>query len=1235
MGFDIFRSNDEEEQLSGLATGMAGTSQNIYSLPAYDPAPLSADDGVDALRAIIDGHANQIRADSRRQPPADNINTKWMEEHPTAAKAVRGFGYIPGKIMSNPWMERAGQSGAEIMTLTDNPEKATTGSGFGDVTADLLGALMGFTANPAGGIESAGAKLWGGAESAIERALPFIPKANRLPAFAQTGLKLGAASVPFEGVMAAVNDRPMSAGEMGTAAGVNALLGMGLGRLAGMRKAPSLDAPAPEVLAPTKKAKPLPWADPSNRREAAAWVRMIQAEREAEKQLTRPVLPIAREKYSIMPSPSKGEAATRDARALAESFYNQPPRTGLTPEEELQLILEQVRLTNEGANAEAIRLAQELANTPPANRLPIRGPGIGTAEAVDPMTGYMHGDNKGILLRSGATPATEVVTVNRPRNMPNIGKRQPKQPQPNGDLTREGSISAAKFTVPEKMAEVGDGTKVRSLGVSAMNNPEIHPDVKAGLLMETYEGGAGTYKAITNKETIAQAQKMIADDANGAIRHARENPGTALSNTIELEMVKKANAEKRFDDAIDIINEVSQRSTTQGQAIQSLRLWGKMSPEGMQKYYVNTINKVNKETEKQMGKNAKKLITDPKLMEDIKIKMDNIGKMAEGRERDIETAKVLDKIAAQVPAPFLRKVATVHTMAQLLNPKTAIRNIVGNVGFMGMENISGVLGAAIDRPLSLLTGKRTKVLPDLGAQAKGFKQGWKHGLEDALLGIDTSAMATKFDLPQGRVFRKGFMGKAETAMNIELRATDRAFYRAAYEDSLSNQMRAAKTNTPTEEMMNTAHLDGLYRTFQDENALTAVFVGLKKLMNDPAHTVKFAKDRPAREFGMGDFIVKYPRTPANLLSRGLAYSPAGFTKSLIEMARPLVGKKFDQRAFVDSFSRATIGSAALFGTGALLHKLGIITGKRHDDYDLAELQNQQGFGEYRINASALKRLIFGGGDTKPQKGDKILSYDWFQPQAIPLAIGADIDANRGTEKGLVGPLLSALATGINAFAEQPVVQGIETLFSGGYGDYSKGVVKVLETVPSSFIPTLLSQVRQLVDNQRRETYDPMKGKESINRVKAKIPGLASTLPEKYGTLGQPLGTYPSGNNTPFNVFLNPAFVNTYNPSPEVQRVQDIYDMTGATNQVPRIADKSITVSGKKFTLSGQERSDYQRLLGQYTQEEFAKMRKDLKPEDAAKKMQNIMTDANTKAKKEILEARGVRVIKKGNGLAIK
>jgi hypothetical protein len=790
----------------------------------------------------------------------------------------------------------------------------------------------------------------------------------------------------------------------------------------------------------------------------------------------------------------------------------------------------------------------------------------------------------------------------------NLGMKSQSQaaPMPNmRPIARETLFSEpnAGFSgrIPEKMETLANNQKVRSLGVSAARAEGTPPEVQQGLVGEMVPGGRGAYNYHSNERTVAWADQIVKTNPREAERFVRENPGTDLSNTVALKLVRQANAEGRYQDAIDLIQEVSQKATTQGQAIQSLRLWGNMTPEGMQRYYVKTIESVNKDLEKKAMKASQKVKVKPEIMADIKKRMEEIGGMPEGREKDIAIAQTLDKIAAEVPVPFLRKIASIQTMAQLLNPKTTIRNFLGNVGFAGMENVSNIVGAAIDKPLSLFTGRRTRMLPNLKAQVKGLKQGWKHGLEDALLGIDTSGAGTKFDLPKGRVFRKGLLGTAEKVLNVELRAIDRAFYRSAYEESLANQMRAAKVNKPTEEMKDIAHLDGLYRTFQDDNALSRLFAGIKRLLN------------ANQEFGVGDFIIKYPRTPANLLMRGIEYSPAGFIKTVLEAARPLAGRQFNQKAFVESFSRALTGSTALFGTGALLHKLGIITGRAPEDYDLAELQRQQGFREYSINVSALKRLVFGDGDTKLRKGDILVSYDWFQPFAMPLAIGADIDANKGKASGIVGTLMDALGTGINAFAEQPVVQGIQTLFSGGYGKIDQGLIKTLEGVPSSFIPTLFSQIRQLIDNQRRETYDPDKVQESLNRAKAKVPGLAATLPQKYGTLSQPLETYREGSNTPFNVFLNPAFVNRYNPSPEVQRVFDRYEQTGETRQVPRVADKSITVSGQKFQLSGKEYSEYQRLLGEYTQQGFAKMRTNLKPEEAVKEMQYFMTDANTKA----------------------
>jgi len=158
----------------------------------------------------------------------------------------------------------------------------------------------------------------------------------------------------------------------------------------------------------------------------------------------------------------------------------------------------------------------------------------------------------------------------------------------------------------------------------------------------------------------------------------------------------------------------------------------------------------------------------------------------------------------------------------------------------------------------------------------------------------------------------------------------------------------------------------------------------------------------------------------------------------------------------------------------------------------------------------------------------------------------------------------------------------------------------------------------------------------------KIPGLASNLPEKYGTLGKPLETYQDGGNNIGNVLLNPAFVNRYNPSKEVQMVTDIYNQTGDAKQVPRVVDKKITVSGisfgkkvsKTFELTGEEFTEYQKLVGEKTQQGFSKVPSTLKPEAQSKRMQDIMNQANQEAKIVMLKKRGVRAIKDGVGIKV-
>lgn len=745
----------------------------------------------------------------------------------------------------------------------------------------------------------------------------------------------------------------------------------------------------------------------------------------------------------------------------------------------------------------------------------------------------------------------------------------------------------------------------------------------------------GFYEPITNKQIVEEAQQLIKTNVDEAIRIAKSpEPATARSNAIAQELIVQFQNQKRFQDAIDIVETTAQKATSQGQAIQALSLYNKLTPEGVLRFAQRQIDRANAST----------------ILEPRKIKLSDqaakeiIGQAAkakalpEGRQKTIETAKLLQKIQDQIPPTLGKRMATIQTLGQLLNPKTFIRNIGGNIGFAGIENVKDLLAIAIDSPLSLVTGKRTKTLPSVTTQAKGAARGLVEGLQDAFARVDTSGVPTKFDLPKTSAFGdKGILNKigraAEFLLNIELKATDRAFYKAAYDGEILNQMRINKLDSldgVTEAMKEVAHHTALYRTFQDDSTLSKVFVGIKKALN--VH----------KDFGVGDIVLKYPRTPANLLARGIEYSPGGFVTALYEAARPLMGKPFQQREFVESFSRALTGTGGLVGMGALLHRLEIITGKPEEDRDIRGLQRITGLGDYRINVSALKRFVLSGLDVesaKRQQGDMLLTFDWFQPQAIAISIGANIDESSqakhktGTEKalGMVDVILTSLAEGVDTLGEQPLISGLQRVMrTKNFADSAKETFK---QILSSFVPTLLSQITQLIDNTQRNSYSPETISYAFNLAKNKIPGLAQTLPPSVDVFGEDLERYQGGSNNLFNVFFNPAFSSSVQMTPEAKLVFDLMSETGETKHAPRAQSYTQTINGESKKLTPTQITAFQRYTGRVTRQLFASFAADqrfqsLPPEEKVNYLSNTLTDIGVAGRVMILGHRPEKLSKR-------
>lgn len=575
---------------------------------------------------------------------------------------------------------------------------------------------------------------------------------------------------------------------------------------------------------------------------------------------------------------------------------------------------------------------------------------------------------------------------------------------------------------------------------------------------------------------------------------------------------------------------------------------------------------------------------------DITQRANAIQAMPEGRDKALATAEMLRDIAELVPASIGRKISSFQTIAQLFNPKTLVRNIVGNAGFTAGENLKDFIATPLDMATSLITGKRTKSLSGLNqikAQMEGFKSGLMEGAQEAWRGVDLSKIADKWEvnnitngLPLGRTFRGKIMGNIERILGVALKAPDRAFYKAAVEKSLAEQKALAGIEKPTEEMLLNANFEGLYKTFQDDSVAAQMFAGIKKSLNKVG----------IKGFGLGDILLKYPKTPGNLLSRSIEYTPAGFVQGLMEIGKPAIGHGFNQKKFVDATARAIFGT----GVGAMgyfLAKVGLLRNTAPRDPELRNMEKMEGLGQSQLNVSGLLRYISSGFDLKEAKmqpGDTLATYDWAVPLSVNASMGARAqESKKGvTDIGQLGVASAALEGGLETLGDQPLIKTFTNLGKGkGFEDT---IIENLKGVPGGFTPTLLKQINQLRDNKLRDTKDSNPAKMAMNLVLAKTP-FADKLPERVDQFGQPMEAYQGGTNSLLNVMLNPAFVSKYKPTPETKLIMDLYRNTSDARIMPLVVGSKFTHRGIPVEMNAKERNEMQRWVGEKTKNALSKL----------------------------------------------
>ena len=723
------------------------------------------------------------------------------------------------------------------------------------------------------------------------------------------------------------------------------------------------------------------------------------------------------------------------------------------------------------------------------------------------------------------------------------------------------------------------------------------------------------YKGISNEQSLGEAYDRLqkggaSETMNWFNKKEKFNASDVAEGWILLKQYEEAGD---YNSMAEVAKKMRDIGTEGGQVIQAFNILSRLTPEGMVKYAQTELseaynNMIKNQTKDWIDSNKNRFELTPNETQYIVETMKKVGQMEDGYDKKVELAKIQQMLNDKLPPNAGDKIKSWLRISMLFNPKTQVRNVAGNALIMPVNDVADVVATLADKAISKFTGKRTTGMTNLAAKLEGLKRGAYEATNDYRLGINTKNIdGNRFEIGKGKSFsEKNIVGRAlnrtEAMLNYVMDAGDRIFSEAAFENSIQNQMKLNNTTEVTQEMIDIATQEALQRTWNDNNNYTRAVLNIRANLNNLANF---------KGYGLGDVLIPFAKTPANLTKAIVDYSPAGLVNTLtsgIELKRSLSNGQYDaklQHKFVQNLGKATAGTM-LYILGYALANARIISGKSDDDKDTANfLKNTLGINSYSIKI-----------------GDKSFTYDWAQPLAAPLSIMANIKNRQDKGVALLEGITGSLDTAGSILLEQSFLQSINDVLSDNKGVVSGLLNESLE-LPARAIPTFSKQIADMVDGTQRQTFvydNPLKS--AANNLIVKIPGASKTLAPVVDTMGREIQKY-GGKNNLFNVFLNPANVSTENISTAAQEIYDVYKTTGDKTIMPRVAPYYIDSKGNRINLTPEERAEYQKTSGEIIEKSINNMTKNPKYVNApdtekADMLNNIINYSYNIAKKEVL-----------------
>lgn len=780
-----------------------------------------------------------------------------------------------------------------------------------------------------------------------------------------------------------------------------------------------------------------------------------------------------------------------------------------------------------------------------------------------------------------------------------------------------GEKPSREAKIPKRI----DEKRVVSKFARTMMEAGVTPDFVVGEFEKSVLNGTMTHIVITNKFAEKYAEEKIKYNGyadalsewdilvkNSKIGKKEMVFGIALYN----QAVTNKDAKIAMKIAADLVAE----ATEAGQTLQATRMLKLMGPDGQLYYIERSIQKMNDEFRDRIGQKYKDITLDAGLVEKFLT--------AETKaERNNAYDNLCQHIAEQIPATLSDKFSSWRYLAMLGNPRTHIRNILGNGAFIPALRINNYIGAMAEIAFGVKTEERTKSIFKSDASKAFAAEDFKNVVDELQGG--SGKYATIGDIESKRkIFNIKILEKLRNKNFEWLEKEDLWFLKLHYVDSLARLITVRKfdvdylnggtteANQTLEKLRSYAIQEAQAATYRDANSFADALNSIERRANRS----KNKAIKASRILLEG--IMPFKKTPLNIAKQGVVYSPVGILSGIYRVTKGVKNGEYTSTEAIDSLSKGLTGTGITL-LGFFLSSLGILRGGDEEDISKKEKEFNKMVGEqsYSLNI-----------------GGKSYTIDWMVPLALPLFIGAEIH-ELSQKKGLsIANVIDSVSRLTDPLLELSVFSGISNVIQTAQYSKENPSAAIVQDMVISYVaqvfPTIGGQITRMIDKTKRNYYYKGEGSQLPNIIESlkektisKVPGASFLFEPSVDNWGREM-EYGSIFERIAENTVSPGYYSEQNYTAVDNEIKRLYEYTGDESVFPITQTKTFTEDKVVYSLNAKQYTEAKKIRGRKSFELVEKLINStnyshISDENKVKALSDAYKKAGQYAKKEMLK----------------